>query len=112
MSALVVAEDPEVGLQDAGDVAPDAQIAAERIDEDQRWQPLRSVNDVMDDEAVGPGESHARGLLVPARRASRKKVHQYQMRAIGAPMSMAMSRPGSGVVGITSMPAAAVAPTR
>src|SRR5271163_545783 len=112
VAALVISDDAEVGLQDRGDVGPDAQVAAERVDEDERRQRFRALGEIMDHEAVRFDESHGGGLLEPPRRASRKKVHQYQRRASGAPMPMTASRPGIGVEGITSIPAAAVAPTR
>src|SRR5271154_4017985 len=112
VAALVISDDAEVGLQDRGDVGPDAQVAAERVDEDERRQRFRALGEIMDHEAVRFDESHGGGLLEPPRRGAREKVHQYQRRASGAPMPMTASRPGIGVEGITSIPAAAVAPTR
>ena len=54
MAALVVADDPEIGLQDASDVGPDAQVAAERIDEDQRREPFRTLDEIVDRRGRSP----------------------------------------------------------
>jgi hypothetical protein len=112
VAALVVSHDAEIGREDRGDLIPDAEVSAEGIDEDERRPVASTLVEIVDDEAVGLYESHGSGFSGGLRRALRKKVHQYQMRASGAPKSMMASRPGIGVAGMTSIPAAAVAPTR
>src|SRR5580704_2641836 len=112
VAALVMKNDAEIGCEDLGDVVPDAEVSAERVDKDKRRPVPAPLVASVDDEAVGLHEFHGAGFSGGLRRAARKKVHQYQMRASGAPKSTMASRPGIGVAGMTSIPAAAVAPTR
>src|SRR5580704_16469981 len=112
VAALVMKNNAEVRREDCGDLIPDAEVSAERVDKDKRRPVPAPLVASVDDEAVGLHEFHGAGFSGGLRRAARKKVHQYQMRASGAPKSTMASRPGIGVAGMTSIPAAAVAPTR
>ncbi len=63
VAALVVADDAELGREDASDVVPDAQVAAERVDEDERRAVLPPLVAVGDDAVVGSQETHGRKSL-------------------------------------------------
>src|SRR5262249_5291524 len=115
VTALVIKNDAEVGREDLRDLAPDAEVATERVDEHDRRRVAAALVAIVDDEAVRLHKPHrARSLHLaaaldqpdsdvsreaeafePPRRPSRTKVHQYQSTAIGAPMSITASRPGS-----------------
>ena len=89
MAALVVDNDAEIRRKDLRNFGPDAEIAAEGIDEDERRAIARALIEVMDHKTVGLNELHGAGLSRGVRRASRKKVHQYQMRAKRRPKKLA-----------------------
>ena len=58
VAPLVVADDAEVGREDARDVVPDAKIGPERIDEDERRAVPPPLVAAADDDAIGPKETH------------------------------------------------------
>ena len=63
VAALVVGDDAELGGEDSGDPVPDAQVATERIDEDDRRPVAPALVGIVDDEAVGLHEFHRRRFL-------------------------------------------------
>ncbi len=58
VAAFVVAEDARILSERFGDLVPDAQICAERIDEDDRLGGARSLVGIMDDAAIRPDKRH------------------------------------------------------
>jgi hypothetical protein len=62
MAALVVSDDAEIGREDPSDLGPDAQVAAERVDEDDGRPIAPPVVEIVDDEAVGLHEFHGAGF--------------------------------------------------